>query len=219
MPEAYQIYFFETANGNRPVEDYLERLRISKNPKDRTLFTDILAFINALAQRGNSLGMPYVRKLKGTDLWELRPKSERIIYCVMHGSQKTRLKEIRTAMQRYKQLLSEDLKVMFAGKDERIMENREAKVNHKYVGRSFDEYLNETLTQDELKLIKAKTDFLLQLIDLRKEANLTQSELGKMVGLKQSTIAKIEKGVISTSFDNLFKMLAVMGKTIKITPL
>ena len=99
------------------------------------------------------------------------------------------------------------------------MENREAKVNHKYVGRSFDDYLNETLTQDELKLVKAKTDFLLQLIDLRKEANLTQSELGKMVGLKQSTIAKIEKGVISTSFDNLFKMLAVMGKTIKITPL
>ena len=108
---------------------------------------------------------------------------------------------------------------MFAGKDECIMENREAKVNQKYVGRSFDDYLNETLTQDELKLVKAKTDFLLQLIDLRKEANLTQSELGKMVGLKQSTIAKIEKGVISTSFDNLFKMLAVMGKTIKITPL
>ena len=121
MPEAYQIYFFETANGNRPVEDYLERLRISKNPKDRTLFADILAFINALAQRGNGLGMPYVRKLKGTDLWELRPKSERIIYCVIHGnkvyllhafmkdSQKTRLKEIKTAMQRYNQLLSEDL--------------------------------------------------------------------------------------------------------------
>ena len=48
-------------------------------------------------------------------------KSERIIYCVIHGnkvyllhaftkdSQKTRLKEIRTAVQRYKLLLSEDL--------------------------------------------------------------------------------------------------------------
>ena len=119
MPEAYQIYFFETANGNRPVEDYLERLRISKNPKDRTLFADILAFINALAQRGNALGMPYVRKR--VLIYGIRPKSERIIYCVIHGnkvyllhaftkdSQKTRLKEIRTAVQRYKQLLSEDL--------------------------------------------------------------------------------------------------------------
>lgn len=118
MPEVYQIYFFQTANGNRPVEDYLEKLRTSKNPKDRNLFTDILAFIGALAQRGNSLGMPYVRKLQGTDLWELRPKSERIIYCVIQGnkvyllhaftkdSQKTRLKEIRTALSRYKLLLS-----------------------------------------------------------------------------------------------------------------
>lgn len=94
-----------------------------------------------------------------------------------------------------------------------------AMVNKKYVGRSFDDYLQEALPEDEKKLVKAKTDFLLQLVDLRKEANLTQSELGKMVGLKQSTIAKIEKGVISTSFDNLFKMLAVMGKTIKITSL
>lgn len=118
MPEAYQINFFETANGNRLVEDYLEKLRLSKNPKDRSLYMDILAFIGALAQRGNALGMPYVRKLKGTELWELRPKSERIIYCVIQGkevyllhaftkdSQKTRLKEIRTALQRYKLLLS-----------------------------------------------------------------------------------------------------------------
>lgn len=99
------------------------------------------------------------------------------------------------------------------------MENKEVKVNQRYVGRSFDDYLQEALSEDEQKLVKAKTEFLLQLIDLRKEANLTQSELGKLVGLKQSTIAKIEKGVISTSFDNLFKMLAAMGKTIKITPL
>ena len=34
------------------------------------------------------------------------------------------------------------------------------------------------------------------------EAQLTQKELGKIVGLKQSTIAKIEKGTISISFNN-----------------
>ena len=46
------------------------------------------------------------------------------------------------------------------------MENKEVKVNQRYVGRSFDDYLQEALSEDEQKLVKAKTEFLLQLIDL-----------------------------------------------------
>lgn len=92
-------------------------------------------------------------------------------------------------------------------------------VNEKYVGDSFDDYLKENLSDEEIKVIEAKAQFLLDLVNLRKETHLTQSELGEKIGVKQSTVAKIEKGLMTPSFDNLFRLLGAMGKTIKITPL
>lgn len=99
------------------------------------------------------------------------------------------------------------------------MRTKEVVINKACVGQEFSDFLKEHLDANELEMINAKTDFLLQLINLRKEAQLTQKELGEIVGLKQSTIAKIEKGTISISFNNLFRILSALGKTIKITSL
>lgn len=94
-----------------------------------------------------------------------------------------------------------------------------AKVDTTYVGQSFDEYLKENLSAEEIKVIEAKAQFLLELTNLRKESHLTQTELGNRIGVTQSTVAKIEKGMITPSFDNLFRLLGSMGKTIRITSL
>lgn len=43
------------------------------------------------------------------------------------------------------------------------------KVNSKYVGISFDDYLDSKLTEEEKNYIDLKSDFLIDLINLRKE--------------------------------------------------
>lgn len=94
-----------------PVADYLNKM----SKTDRMQYLDALADIKALAQRGSMLGLPYVKKLQG-EIWELRPKSTRILYCTVKGktiyllhafmkkSNKTPLKELKTAQDRYKLL-------------------------------------------------------------------------------------------------------------------
>lgn len=113
------IEFYKTSLGNEPVRNYLIDLKQSKQLKDREIFEDIVAYLKLLAKHGNQLGYPYVKKLKGTELWELRPKSERIIYCMINGnhiyllhaftkkSNKTPVKELNTATLRYKHLISQ----------------------------------------------------------------------------------------------------------------
>ena len=70
--------------------------------------------------------------------------------------------------------------------------------------------------EEEKNYIELKSDFLIDLINLRREKNLTQKDLEALTGIKQSTIAKIERGTINPSMNNVFKLLSVMGKTIKI---
>lgn len=85
---------------------------------------------------------------------------------------------------------------------------------------NIDDYINNTereFTSEEKKYTELRNSFLEDLYKLRKEKNLTQKDLEKMTGIRQSTIAKIEHGVINPSMKNIFKLVIAMGKTIKIT--
>lgn len=83
---------------------------------------------------------------------------------------------------------------------------------------NIDDYKNENeFTLEENKYTELRDSFLEDLYKLRKEKNLTQKDLEKMTGIKQSTIAKIEHGIINPSMNNIFKLVIAMGKTIKMT--
>lgn len=99
------------------------------------------------------------------------------------------------------------------------MNNEKVVINSKYTGSSFDDYLKENYTTEEIEIIDTKAEFLLALNKLRKEQGLTQKDLEERTGIKQSTIAKIEKGSINPSFNNILKLLNAMGKTLKIASL
>lgn len=92
-------------------------------------------------------------------------------------------------------------------------------VDKRYVGDNFDDYLEENLSQEEINLIDARANFLIELNELRKSQNLTQKDLEAKTGIKQSTIAKIEHGTINPSFNNILKLLNAMGKTVRIASL
>ncbi|OUO41173.1 hypothetical protein B5F82_02060 [Megamonas hypermegale] len=93
------------------------------------------------------------------------------------------------------------------------MEHKDLKISN------IDDYINDIekeFTLEEKKYTKLRNSFLKDLYKLRKEKNLTQKDLEKMTAIKQSTIAKIEKGRINPSLNNILKLVIAMGKTIKI---
>ncbi len=86
--------------------------------------------------------------------------------------------------------------------------------------KTWDEFEKElNLTPEEKARIEFETKLIKATIEARKKANLTQEELSKKTGLKQSAIARIESGKHVPNTYTLFKILEVLGYTIEIVPI
>ena len=57
------------------------------------------------------------------------------------------------------------------------------------------------------------------LLDARKNAHLTQSELAKRIGANKGYISKIERGLIVPSVATLYKIVAAMGLSVELRPI
>ena len=57
------------------------------------------------------------------------------------------------------------------------------------------------------------------LLDARKNAHLTQSELAQRIGANKSYISKVERGLIVPSVATLYKIAAAMCLTIELRPI
>ena len=94
---------------------------------------------------------------------------------------------------------------------------------NKTIVRDFDQYLDEeygaigpedrTNFEEEAKAFYA-AQILLQ---ARKDAKVTQSELAQRVGTTKSYISKIENGVIEPSVGLFFRLINALGLRIDIT--
>ena len=76
---------------------------------------------------------------------------------------------------------------------------------------SVDEFLG--LSKKESDFIELKLALSEALSERRKQSNLTQAQLAKMLKSSQSRIAKMEKGDPTVSLDLLVKSLLAMGAT------
>ena len=77
----FEIIFYQDAKGNCEVLSYLDELKQKSQTSktDRIKRQKILAYIQALATYGTSIGLPCLKHLEN-DLWELRPLSDRIFF-------------------------------------------------------------------------------------------------------------------------------------------
>ncbi len=106
--EAWELVFYESANGRSPVVEFLDKLPAAE--LDR-----VLSALELLGVYGTSLGMPHVRPVTGTELWELRVRGRvqhRVFYLALRGrrflllhafekkTQQTHEREIKTAVAR-----------------------------------------------------------------------------------------------------------------------
>ena len=108
MIQTWKIIYYETSSGSSPIYDFINSL----NPK---IQAKIANTFDLLEQYGTGLGFPHVKKISGTNLWELRilgSDNIRLFYILLddrsflllHGfikkKRKTGKKEISTALKR-----------------------------------------------------------------------------------------------------------------------
>ena len=94
---------------------------------------------------------------------------------------------------------------------------------NKTIVRDFDQYLDEeygAIGKEERTKFEeeAKAFYAAQiLLQARKDAKVTQSELAQRVGTTKSYISKIENGVIEPSVGLFFRLINALGLRIDIT--
>lgn len=75
------------------------------------------------------------------------------------------------------------------------------------------------LTAEDEELIKMEKDLIRTMVEIREGKGLTQVQLAKECGVKQPTIARMEKSVHSPQLDSLLRILMPLGYTLQIVPL
>lgn len=81
MEETWKVVLYRSPSGDYPVQQFIDSLEIKAQAKVRNTIT-------LLAKFGIRLGLPHVKKLTVTDLWELRilgSDSIRVLYVAVTG--------------------------------------------------------------------------------------------------------------------------------------
>lgn len=85
---------------------------------------------------------------------------------------------------------------------------------------SFDDYLNERLQNTEFRKEYEKYEPEIECVRLlteaRKKQKITQKQLSKMTGIRQSNLSRIETGMCSPTLDTLQKIAVSLGKKLTI---
>jgi DNA-binding XRE family transcriptional regulator len=56
------------------------------------------------------------------------------------------------------------------------------------------------------------------LLDVRKEARLTQAELAERIGVDKSYISRIEKGITVPSVATFYRIVSALGRSVELVP-
>lgn len=85
--------------------------------------------------------------------------------------------------------------------------------------KTWNEVRADLFTPEEIAESDIRVALMGEIIAARKEQGISQRELGKLTGIKQPVIARIESGQATPRIDTLVKLLAPLGKTIAVVPL
>ena len=82
---------------------------------------------------------------------------------------------------------------------------------NKYDGGTWQDWIEDNLTDEEKKDLKRRVSIASFFIFLRNKLNLTQKDVSELSGVKQPMIARIESGKVNVRVDTLNKMLKPLG--------
>ncbi|MCR5344888.1 MAG: helix-turn-helix domain-containing protein [Lachnospiraceae bacterium] len=85
---------------------------------------------------------------------------------------------------------------------------------------TWDEVRKELeLTEEDERIIEIEKNLIEEMVKIREEQGLSQSELAKKCNVKQPSIARMEKNTHSPQVDSLLRVLISMGYTLQIVPI
>ena len=114
------MYFYEDKNGNSPVFNYLETLKLKSDKNSRINYEKIQFFIWSLKGRGLQLREPFIKHIE-EDIWKLRPLRNRILFVTWQNdsfvllhhfvkkTQKTPKREVEKAKREIKDIIERGL--------------------------------------------------------------------------------------------------------------
>lgn len=86
---------------------------------------------------------------------------------------------------------------------------------------SFNKLLTEELENDKFKEVfdkeYLKITLINEIVKIRKNNNMTQAEMAKLVGIPQGNISRFERGKIEPSLDFLQKITSKLGYKINVS--
>lgn len=88
--------------------------------------------------------------------------------------------------------------------------------NTSSIGESWEEARKKLFSPEEIAESNLRVALIGEIIKARKEKGLSQRELGKISGVKQPVIARMENGTTSPNLSTVLKVLASLGKTLYI---
>ncbi len=87
-------------------------------------------------------------------------------------------------------------------------------------GVSFDGFKKQLMADaefaEEYARLRPRYEVISQIIEARKENNMTQEELARKIGTQKSNISRLESGNYNPSLDFLIKVANALGKELKI---
>lgn len=88
------------------------------------------------------------------------------------------------------------------------------------VGLSFENAKSDLMMDEEFRSeyerLRPRYEIISQIIEARKEKNMTQAELARKVGTQKSNISRLESGNYNPSLDLLIKVAHCLGKELRI---
>lgn len=78
----FEIEFYKDKNEYSEVEEWLIELdkKSNTNKESKIRLKKFVEYVEILQQYGTYIGEPMVKKLVGTEFWELRPTRDRVIF-------------------------------------------------------------------------------------------------------------------------------------------
>jgi ribosome-binding protein aMBF1 (putative translation factor) len=87
------------------------------------------------------------------------------------------------------------------------------------IGGDWEELEKEIFTEEEIAASNLRVAIITELIKARRERGISQYQLAEKTGVKQSSIARLERGNVNPTVDTLQKILAPLGKKLAIVPM
>lgn len=81
----YDVEIYQNINGKSGVKEYIESLQGSNNKDSNIKFNKIISYVRMLKREGLSLGEPYIKRID-SELWELRPLRDRILFAYCNSN-------------------------------------------------------------------------------------------------------------------------------------